>query len=246
MVSELRIDRVLAPNAGPFTLTGTNTWIASFGKEAIVIDPGPRLADHEAAIVRGLEERRPSGILVTHNHEDHAPLANPLARQFEIPAYGHAPGPDFEPDLTLVEGDRLPLGEKELLVLATPGHSDDHLCFQIDQVLFSGDHIMGGSSVMVEDLARYLASLRRLRPLGLERIYPGHGPEIDHPDEVIDWYVAHRLQREREILAALEAGATSVAEIVEIIYREVDPSLHSLAAVSVAAHLRKLEEAGPG
>ena len=69
MVSELRIDRVLAPNPGPFTLTGTNTWIASFGKEAIVIDPGPRLADHEAAIVRGLEERRPSGILVTHNHE---------------------------------------------------------------------------------------------------------------------------------------------------------------------------------
>ena len=246
MVSELRIDRVLAPNPGPFTLTGTNTWIASFGEEAIVIDPGPRLADHEAAIVRGLQERRPSGILVTHNHEDHAPLANPLARRFEIPAYGHAAGPDFEPDLTLVEGDRLPLGEKELLVLATPGHSDDHLCFQIDQLLFSGDHIIGGSSVMVEDLARYLGSLRRLGPLGLERIYPGHGPEIDQPDEVIDWYVAHRLQREREILAAMEAGATSVAEIVEIVYREVDPSLHSLAAVSVSAHLRKLEEAGPG
>jgi glyoxylase-like metal-dependent hydrolase (beta-lactamase superfamily II) len=245
-VSELRIDRVLAPNPGPFTLTGTNTWIVSVGTEAIVIDPGPRLADHEAAIVRGLGERIPSAILVTHNHEDHAPLANPLAGEFDVPAYGHAPGPDFEPDLTLVEGDRLPLEERELVVLATPGHSDDHLCFQIDQLLFSGDHIMGGSSVMVEDLLRYLGSLRRLRPLRLERIYPGHGPEIDNPDEVIDWYVAHRLQREQEILTAMEAGARTVPEIVEIVYREVDPSLHSLAAVSVAAHLRKLEEAGPG
>lgn len=245
-MSELRIDRVLAPNPGPFTLTGTNTWIVSVGTEAIVIDPGPRLADHEAAIVRGLGERIPSAILVTHNHEDHAPLANPLAREFDVPAYGHAPGPDFEPDLTLVEGDRLPLEERELVVLATPGHSDDHLCFQIDQRLFSGDHIMGGSSVMVEDLLRYLGSLRRLRPLRLERIYPGHGPEIDNPDEVIDWYLAHRLQREQEILTAMEAGARTVPEIVEIVYREVDPSLHSLAAVSVAAHLRKLEEAGPG
>ena len=246
MVIEVRIDRVLAPNPGPFTLTGTNTWIASVGNEAIVIDPGPRVADHETAIVRALDERSPLGILVTHNHEDHAPLANPLARQFDVPAYGHAPGPDFEPDLTLVEGDRLPLGEKDLVVLGTPGHSDDHVCFQIDRLLFSGDHIIGGSSVMVEDLARYLESLRRLRPLGLERIYPGHGPEIDNPEEVIDWYVAHRLQREREIVAAMESGATTVAEIVEVVYKEVDTSLHSLAAVSVAAHLRKLEEAGPG
>jgi glyoxylase-like metal-dependent hydrolase (beta-lactamase superfamily II) len=99
---------------------------------------------------------------------------------------------------------------------------------------------------MVEDLLRYLGSLRRLRPLRLERIYPGHGPEIDNPDEVIDWYLAHRLQREQEILTAMEAGARTVPEIVDIVYREVDPSLHSLAAVSVAAHLRKLEEAGPG
>ena len=120
------------------------------------------------------------------------------------------------------------------------------MCFRIGRLLFSGDHIVGGSSVVVEDLTRYLESLRRLRPLGLERIYPGHGTEIDNPDEVIDWYLAHRRQREREIVAAMEAGARTVDEIVEIVYRQVDPSLHSLAAVSVAAHLRKLEEAGPG
>ncbi|MGH8957562.1 MAG: MBL fold metallo-hydrolase, partial [Acidimicrobiia bacterium] len=142
-MSELRIERVLAPNPGPFTLTGTNTWIASLGNEAIVIDPGPRLTDHETAIVRALGKRKPSGVVVTHNHEDHAPLANSLARQYDVPAYGHAPGPEFDPDLTLVEGDRLPLGEHELVVLATPGHSDDHVCFQIGRLLFSGDHIMG-------------------------------------------------------------------------------------------------------
>jgi glyoxylase-like metal-dependent hydrolase (beta-lactamase superfamily II) len=245
-VNMLKVDRVLAPNPGPFTLTGTNTWIASIGEDAIVIDPGPRIAGHEAAIVRSLGNRKPSGIVVTHNHPDHAPLANVLARQYDVPAYGHAPGPEFEPDLTLVEGDHLNLGESDLFVLATPGHSDDHVCFQIGRVLFSGDHIVGGSSVAVEDLTRYLASLRRLRRLGLERIYPGHGTEIDSPDEVIDWYLAHRLQREQEIVAAMEAGARTVDDIVEIVYRQVDPSLHSLAAVSVAAHLRKLEEAGPG
>jgi glyoxylase-like metal-dependent hydrolase (beta-lactamase superfamily II) len=131
-------------------------------------------------------------------------------------------------------------------VLATPGHSDDHLCFEVDRALFSGDHIIGGSSVMVEDLARYLESLRKLRPLDLERVYPGHGDEIERPAETIDWYIAHRLQREREIIAALEGGASTVAEVVEVVYADVDASLHPLAAISVAAHLRKLEEAGPG
>jgi glyoxylase-like metal-dependent hydrolase (beta-lactamase superfamily II) len=169
-----------------------------------------------------------------------------LASEFAVPAYGHARGPQFVPDVLLAEGDRLPIGQREMLVLATPGHSDDHLCFQLDRLLFSGDHVMGGSSVMVEDLSRYLESLRRLRPLRLDRIYPGHGAEIDNPTGVIDWYIAHRLQREQEIIAALESGASTVEEIVEIVYREVDPALHQLAAVSVAAHLRKLEEAGPG
>jgi glyoxylase-like metal-dependent hydrolase (beta-lactamase superfamily II) len=99
---------------------------------------------------------------------------------------------------------------------------------------------------MVEDLGNYLASLRKLRPLDLERIYPGHGSEIDEPAATIDWYLVHRLQREAEIVRAMEGGARSVAEIVEVVYAEVDPALHPLAALSVAAHLRKLEESGPG
>lgn len=240
------IDRVLAPNPGPFTGPGTNTWIVSEGTNSLVIDPGPLHHDHELAIIAAVGERLPIGIIVTHNHEDHAPLANVLARQYEIPAYGNAPGPDFEPDLVLGEGDHLQLGDSRLEVLATPGHSDDHLCFQLGRLLFSGDHIMGGSSVMVEDLTKYLDSLRRLRPLRLGRIYPGHGPEIENPDEVIDWYVAHRLQREQEIVQAMEAGARTVDEIVEVVYQQVDRSSYPLAAVSVSAHLRKLEEVGPG
>lgn len=99
---------------------------------------------------------------------------------------------------------------------------------------------------MVEDLARYLDSLRKLRVFELDRIYPGHGDEIEDPDATIDWYIAHRLQRERQIIAALESGARTVDEIVEVVYADVDPSLHALARISVAAHLRKLEEVGAG
>jgi ribonuclease/clavin/mitogillin len=103
---------------------------------------------------------------------------------------------------------------------------------------------MGGSSVMVEDMGSYLRSLERLQDLDLERLYPGHGPEIEHPQEMISWYIAHRRQREQEILEAMAGGAVGVDSIVEIVYRNVDRALHPLAARSVAAHLRKLEQEG--
>jgi glyoxylase-like metal-dependent hydrolase (beta-lactamase superfamily II) len=240
------IKRVLAPNPGPFTGSGTNTWVVSSGSQALVIDPGPRIDSHAKAIVSTLADNTCLGILVTHGHEDHAPLANPIAADLGVATFGAGPAPDFEPDVVLIEGSEIGFGASQLRVLATPGHSNDHVCFQMDRALFSGDHIMGGSSVMVEDLASYLDSLRKLSPLLLERIYPGHGEEIEQPQETIDWYIAHRLQREREIIAALEAGAVTVADVVEAVYVDVDKSLHPLAAISVAAHLRKLEEVGPG
>ena len=238
----VRIERVLAPNPGPFTGPGTNTWLLESLGEMVVIDPGPLSDRHLAAVIAAIGERSVVSVLVTHSHSDHAPLANPLARELGVPAYGHSPGPGFDPDLRLSEGSLISVGDSTLEVLHTPGHSDDHLCFLTGRILFTGDHIMGGSSVMVEDMARYMSSLDRLQDLELERLYPGHGLEIDEPQQVISWYLAHRKQREQEILAAYTGGARDVASIVEVIYREVDPSLHPLAEMSVAAHLRKLEE----
>ncbi len=240
----MRIQRILANNPGPFTGPGTNTWLVDDSGEYIVIDPGPVDDLHRDRIVDHAEQLTPIGVLVTHTHIDHAPLANALARELGVPAYGHAPGPDFEPDLRLGEGSVLDIGQTRLVVVHTPGHSDDHLCFRLADVLFTGDHIMGGSSVMVEDMGSYLASLEKLHGTGLSRLNPGHGEEMDHPDQVIDWYLEHRRQRHEEILDAIRGGAGSVDEIVEVVYREVDRALYPLAARSVDAHLVLLFEEG--
>lgn len=236
----MKIDRVLAPNPGPFTGPGTNTWLLDGGGEVLVIDPGPVDAGHASAIAERIGDRRVGAVLVTHTHEDHAPLANPLARDLDVPAYGYRRGPAFVPDVGLKDGASLTVGEVEVTVIHTPGHSDDHLCFLADRVLFTGDHIMGGSSVMVDKMAPYLSSLERLRRFDLESLYPGHGEILDDPRGVIDWYVAHRQERERQVQEAVEKGARSVGEIVEVVYRDVDRSLHPLAARSVGAHVEKL------
>lgn len=238
----MRIQRVLAPNPGPFTGPGTNTWVVGDLAEVVVIDPGPVDSTHAAAIEATIGSRVVAAVIVTHTHADHAPLANPLARNVSAPALGHRPGPDFEPDRRLEDGSTVAFADTELTVIHTPGHSEDHLCFRLGRVLFTGDHIMGGSSVMVDDLAPYLRSLDRLRAESFDRLYPGHGPEIDDPGPVIEWYIAHRMQREQEILAVVTAGARSVRDVVESVYADVDSSLHPLAARSVAAHLRKLAD----
>ena len=240
----MRIDRILANNPGPFTGPGTNTWLVEEAGQCLVIDPGPVDDLHRGRIVEQMVGHAPVGVLVTHTHSDHAPLANPLARELGVPAYGYAPGPDFDPDLRLDEGSTVDIGHSRLDVIHTPGHADDHLCFRLADVLFTGDHIMGGSSVMVEDMGSYLASLEKLRGTGLRKLSPGHSDEMDHPDEVIDWYLAHRRQRHEEILEAIRAGARSTDEIVEVVYRDVDRALHPLAARSVEAHLVLLLEEG--
>lgn len=240
----MRIQRVLANNPGLITGPGTNTWLVDEGGEYVVIDPGPVDDLHRDRIMEQAPGLVPVGVLVTHTHIDHAPLANPLARELGVPAYGYAPGPDFDPDLRIGQGSVVDIGQERLEVIHTPGHADDHLCFRLADVLFTGDHIMGGSSVMVEDMGSYLASLEKLRGIGLSRLNPGHGEEMDHPDQVIDWYLAHRRQRHEEILEAIRGGAGSIDEIVEVVYRDVDRSLHPLAARSVDAHLVLLFEEG--
>lgn len=238
------IRRLLAPNPGVFTGPGTNTYLVTSEDECLIIDPGPIIDVHRRTIVDALVGLQPQGVVVTHTHSDHAPLANPLASQLGVPAYGHAPGPGFDPDRRLRDNDRITFGTTSIEVLHTPGHADDHLCFLLDDLLFTGDHIKGGSSVMVEDMSPYLRSLERLLPLSLARLYPGHGDEIDDPHGTIAEYIEHRLDREREIVAAMVDGAGTVGAIVETVYHDVDRALHPLAASSVVAHLRKLREEG--
>lgn len=240
----MQVRTILAPNPGPFTGSGTNTYLLISEDECLIVDPGPVIAEHRKEILLSTADLQPQGVLVTHTHPDHAPLANPLAAELDVPAWGYAPGPSFDPDRLLRDNDRLGFGRDEIRVLYTPGHSDDHLCFHVSDVLFTGDHVMGGSTVVVEDMTDYLTSLRRLQSIDISIIYPGHGELIEDPDRVLAQYVEHRLAREAEIIEALSSGAGTVGEIVEMVYAQVDVALHPLAAMSVDAHLRKLSAEG--
>ncbi|MBW3666514.1 MAG: MBL fold metallo-hydrolase [Actinobacteria bacterium] len=235
----------MARNPGPYTGPGTNTWVLDDGSGAVtVIDPGPVDTAHARAIMEVVAARRLQSVLVTHTHSDHAPMANPLASEVGVPAVGYAPGPSFEPDIRLLDGARFAVGSLRLEVLHTPGHSGDHLCFRAGDVLFTGDHVIGGSTVMVEDMGAYLRSLRKVQGVGARKMLPGHGDEIDDPRSMIDWYLAHRLRRHQEVLEAIRSGCETVSEVVGKVYAEVDSSLHPLAARSVAAHVGLLAEEG--
>lgn len=236
----MRVGRVLAPNPGLLTGPGTNSWIVWSEGEAIVIDPGPDLDEHVDAIVTALVDSTPVAVLVTHTHLDHAPAANGLAARLGVPAIGPASGPGFSPDRLIADGQSVVFGSTEAVCVATPGHTPESVSYRIDDVLFAGDHIMGGSTVMVEDMIEYMHALHRLRGTGLVTVYPGHGPVIDAPDELFTEYIEHRLEREQEILRSLEHGADTLGGIVLDVYADVNPALHPAAAVSVAAHLRKL------
>lgn len=234
------VTRVLAPNPSLHTGPGTNTWLVTSGDDLVIVDPGPAIDTHAEAIVAAVAGRRVTGIVVTHTHADHAPLANPLGTELGVEVLGFGPGPAFRPDRRLADGDAV----GGLVAVHTPGHTPDHLCFLAGDVLFTGDHIMGGSTVIMEDLASYLDSLRRLQTMTLRRLHPGHGPIMDDPTAVIDHYITHRLERERQILAAIGAGCGTLGEVVQLVYAEVDSSLHPLAVDSVGAHVRKLADDG--
>lgn len=236
----MRVQRILAPNPGPYTGDGTNTYIIESVGELAIVDPGPIITEHAQAIEKAVDDRPVRAVIVTHTHVDHAPLANPIAEQFGAPALGYAASAEFVPDERLVEGSIVVVGDIELRVLYTPGHSDDHLCFLTGTTMFSGDHIIGGSTVMVQDLAAYMRSLERLRDLTLEKLHPGHGPDIDDPMGIIDYYIDHRMEREQQVIGAIMRGATSIGAIVEDVYADVDKELHPIAAHSVAAHVGKL------
>jgi glyoxylase-like metal-dependent hydrolase (beta-lactamase superfamily II) len=237
--------RVLAPNPGPFTLEGTNTWIV--GRErTIVIDPGP---DDPAHIE---EVRRSAGvvaqIVVTHRHPDHAPGAVRLAEATGAPVREFDPSSGAQP---LRDGDVLSGDGIELTAVHTPGHTADHVVlFHAEGGwLFTGDAVLGRGTSVIDppegDLTDYLHSLRRMRSLRPRVICPGHGPVVWEADAKLAEYIEHRADRERQVIEALNAaGSASPAELVPAIYHGYPTEIHAAAARSVLAHLIALERAG--
>ena len=234
------VERVLAPNPGLYTGPGTNTYVLRDSGEVVILDPGPVILEHEAAILDAIGDDIAVGVVVTHTHPDHAPMANPLGDRLGVPVLGYDAGPAFVPDIRVADGQEIRFGARSIAAVHTPGHTPDHLCFRLDDRLFTGDHIMQGSTVVIEDASDYLDSLYRVRDLGVTRLEPGHGEGIDEAGAAISEYIDHRLAREQQLVAAIAAGASTVGDIVDIVYADVPPGLRPAAVHQVRVQLTKL------
>jgi glyoxylase-like metal-dependent hydrolase (beta-lactamase superfamily II) len=206
----------------------------------VIVDPGPVISSHELEIIASIEGLTPVAVIATHTHPDHAPMANPLGRRLGVPVFGYQDGPEFTPDVRLSDGQEVAFGGKSLTAVHTPGHTPDHLCFRIGDTLLTGDHIMGGSTVIIEDAAAYLDSLYLVRDLRVAKIEPGHGDAIDDAGQVIDDYIEHRLEREIQIVDAVGNGAGTIGEIVDVVYAGLPAGLRHAAVHQVAVQLKKL------
>ena len=264
------VRRLLAPNPSPMTLHGTNTYLVGT-TELAVIDPGPDDPRHLAAILAALQPgQRISHILVTHAHLDHSPLARPLSQATGAPvlAYGDAQagrsavmrelaaeglagggeGVDaaFQPDQILPDGGRVAGAGWQLEAIWTPGHFGNHHCFALDDVLFTGDLVMGWASSLVSppdgDLTDFMASCARLQRRQ-DRLYlPGHGAPVTDPAARIDWLIGHRRTREAAILDALTQGPATAEALAARIYTDTPAALLPAAARNVFAHLIDLTQ----
>jgi glyoxylase-like metal-dependent hydrolase (beta-lactamase superfamily II) len=251
------IRRVIANNPGPFTFTGTGTYIIGKGQVA-VIDPGPDLDDHLEAILAALEGETVSHILITHNHLDHSPLARPLAARTGAKIYSKPiaatvqdsdvvteAGDDegFQPDVALMGGEIIKGPCWTFEAIHTPGHTSNHVCYALaeENTLFSGDHIMGWSTTVITppdgDMGAYFASLEAIQARNFATLWPTHGPAITEVAPFIEAYSDHRRAREDQILAQLASGPASILAMVPIIYAAVDSRLHPVAARSIQAHV---------
>ncbi len=217
------IVRVRAPNPSALTLDGTNTYVV----DGWIVDPGP---DHEGHLqaVRSAAGDRIAGVVLTHSHADHAEGAARLGTPVTLPAEGQVVGP--------------------FLALATPGHSADSVCLLAGRACFTGDTVLGSGSVFIApgegSLSAYLRSLRRLRDLDVDVLCPGHGPYVWEPAAKLDEYISHRLERERRLLEALDAGLRHRDELLDFAWADAPAELRKFAALSLASHLEKLAEEG--
>ncbi|WP_420819283.1 MBL fold metallo-hydrolase [Pacificoceanicola onchidii] len=257
--------RILAPNPSPMTYRGTNTYLLG-EREIAVIDPGPDSAPHLEAILAAVApDARISHILVTHAHLDHSPLARPLSERTGAPVYGFGPatagrsdvmirlaadgltgggeGVDsaFEPDETLNDGAELTGKGWTLTALHTPGHMANHLAFAWGDALFTGDLVMGWASSLVSppdgDLTDFMRSLRSLQKRPWATFHPGHGAPVSDPQQRLEELITHRLSREAAILAALQDGPATAADLAARIYTDTPPALLPAAERNVFSHL---------
>ena len=257
------VRRVLAPNPGPFTYSGTQTYIVGRG-EVAVIDPGPDDRRHVDAVLKAVARERVRTILCTHTHRDHSPAAPALKAATGAEIVGCAPlvledsGPradaafdrSYAPDRVLGDGERVGGSGWTLEAVATPGHTSNHLCFALLETgaLFTGDHVMGWSTTVVSppdgDMAAYMASLDKLGARHDRIYYPAHGEAVDRPQRLIRGLAGHRKSREGQILRLLKQGERPIPAMVEKMYVGLDPRLHGAAGRSVLAHLIDLNQRG--
>ena len=255
---------ILAPNPSPMTFKGTNTYIIDNGELAI-IDPGPLNEEHFHNILEVTAGRSVKYIFLTHSHVDHSPLAKQLSVELNTPIYGYgasdtglsstmlslldsgyhsgSEGIDYEfnPDYLIKNDEKFYLNNKEISAIHTPGHMGNHVCFQYDKILFSGDHIMGWATSMVSppygDLTQFMNSCRMLQKENFKMLLPGHGDPVNNPKDRITFLINHRLQRETQIKSAIENGPLTAMEITHLVYTDIDPALINAATRNVFAHL---------
>jgi glyoxylase-like metal-dependent hydrolase (beta-lactamase superfamily II) len=237
----MRVVLVRAANPSPLTLGGTNTWVV--GRDpAWIVDPGPALPAHVEAVAAAVADAGGAGgIVLTHDHADHAEATAPLRDRLGGPPVAAVRHPA---DLRPADGDEV----GPFTVLRLPGHAPDHVVLVTGDAAFTGDAVLGEGSVFIPadggGLAAYLDGLRRLRALGLARLYPGHGPVVEDPAAKLDAYLAHRLERERRLLAALGAGARTEAALLDAAWSDAPAALRPAAALTLRAHLAKLRDEG--
>jgi glyoxylase-like metal-dependent hydrolase (beta-lactamase superfamily II) len=262
------IRRIVRGNAGPFTFTGTCTYVIGHGAVAVV-DPGPESDDGAEALVAALPGESVASIVVTHTHRDHSPGARRLQRITGAPIVGCGPhvaaraprvdertildassDPDHRPDRIMTDGEALAGAGYTLTAIETPGHTMNHLCFALaeEKALLSGDHVMAWSTTVVAppdgSMSAYMASLDKLRGRSETVYWPGHGGPVRDPERFLRGLVGHRRMREGAIVAALGEGAMTIPDLVQRMYVGLDPRLHGAAALSVHAHLEDLMARG--
>jgi glyoxylase-like metal-dependent hydrolase (beta-lactamase superfamily II) len=248
-----RVRRIVAPNPGAMTGAGTNTYL--LGDEQIaVLDPGPDIPEHiEAILAAGGDKIR--WIVCTHTHPDHSPAWKAVADATGAEVIGALPADDmfqdetFKPLVDVRHDDVLHAPEFTLRAVHTPGHVSNHFCFFLEEeaMMFAGDHIMNGSTVVIVppsgDMKAYIESLQLLLKYPVTYIAPGHGEVMEDSRAIVEWLVNHRLQRESKVIACLQkSGSVPIEELVTLVYDDVDVSLHTMAKLSLLAHLIKLHQ----